>query len=292
MGDLIDIMQSSGLGRPLDPKVPSNRAALVGTAAAGVLTLASHLVAGRPKPIRAAVATAEACFMAWAIGRELDPDEPSTAILAMPIAMAGRVFGRPGLGASYPALLAARLASGTVGAPLQPIDAAHVAGVGLLAGARPASWPSVAGIGVGLSRDRALGDLTSIGVGVTVLAGAVGAIAAKAAPKPRLPGPLGVAWLAAVAGAGIATARAGAVRSRTDVGDRPIEASRVSLARSLVLGGVLLGAAIDGRRAITSTVPLAAAVLATAGTRLAARLDGRAGDGAAETGSDQTGVRS
>lgn len=291
MADLREIHQSSGLGRPLDPDFPSNRAVLVGTAAAGVLTLAGHLVTRRPNPIRAAVATAEACFMAWAIGRELDPDEPSTAILAMPLAMAGRAFGRPGLGASYPALLATRMASGTVGAPLQPVDAAQVAGVGLLAGGRPASWPLVAGIGVGLGRDRTLGDLTSVGIGVTVLAGAVGALTSKAVPRPRLPGPLGVAWLAAVAGAGIATGRVRAVRSRTDVGDRPIEASRVSLARSLAVGSVLLGAAIDGRRAITSTIPLAAAVLATAGTRLAARFDADSAEKAAKPDSEETGVR-
>jgi hypothetical protein len=291
MAERLDTRLNSGLGRPLDPDLPSNRAVLVGTAAAGAITLASHLITGRRKPIRAAIASAEACFMAWAIARELDPDEQSTAILAMPLAMAGRAFGNPGLGAAYPALLATRLASGTVGAPLQPADAAQVAGAGLLAGVRPASWPSIAGIGVGLSRDRALGDLTSAAIGVTALAGAVGAVASKAAPRPRPPGPLGIAWLAAVAGAGIATARAGTVRSRTDVGDRPIEPSRVSLARGLAVGGVLLGAAVDGRRAIAGTVPIAAAVLATAATKFAARFDDVPQRSGTEAEIDQTGGR-
>ncbi len=291
MEDVLQLARNSAIGRPLDPNVPSNKAVLVGSAAAGAITLAAHLATRRPKPIRAAVASAEACFMAWAIGRELDPDEQSSAILAMPLALAGRAFGRPGLGASFPALLAARLAAGTVGAPLQPADAAQVAGAGLLAGGRPASWPFAVALGVGLEQDRSLGDRTNIATGATLLAAAVGAVVSRTVPRPRPPGLAGGAWLAAVAGAGLVGARAGVLRSRTDVGDRPLQASRVSLARGLTVGGVLLGAAIDGRRALVSTVPVAAAVLATAATRLAARLDDPSEQATAHA-PDQAGVSS
>ena len=70
----------SALPRPLDFSYPSNRAAAAGLG----LGVAAARLLGRtwPGSLRVGLGT----FSAWAIARELDPDEPLSALWAMPLA--------------------------------------------------------------------------------------------------------------------------------------------------------------------------------------------------------------
>lgn len=125
--DVQRMVRESGLGRPLDPRDPSNLAAVAVTAATG---LAGSWLArgdGLLPAGRAAVRAGGAVFAAWATAREIDPDHPGTAFAAMPLAAAGLALGRPSLAASFGTMLWARFAAGTVGLPLRPPDGLNLA---------------------------------------------------------------------------------------------------------------------------------------------------------------------
>jgi len=163
-----ETVTASGLGRPLDPDSPSNRGVLVVSLAAGAATVGARLLLGADDPIRAGVASASAAFEAWAIGRELDPDELSTANSAMLIAIAARGLGRPSLSATVPILLGTRLAVGTTGMRLQAIDTGTVAAAGGIAATRAAGLPALGVLAAGLARDsgrRRLGHLAPSAAG-------------------------------------------------------------------------------------------------------------------------------
>lgn len=73
-------MPPSALARPLDFSYGSNRVAALGSL--GALLLARR----RSGSWQEALNVAGACFLAWATARELDPDHPWTANLALPLA--------------------------------------------------------------------------------------------------------------------------------------------------------------------------------------------------------------
>lgn len=132
----------SALPRPLDFSVPSNRTAVYGAALFGVLAL----LLGRGW--RQALGVSGSSLLAWATGRELDPDSPASAAVALGLAgitglaqtgknqtsqdqrtqaqaaqvQTGQDQSRQSRGAAAPAILpglaalsAVRLLSGTVG---------------------------------------------------------------------------------------------------------------------------------------------------------------------------------
>jgi hypothetical protein len=74
----------SNIGRTLDWNVPSNRQIIIFTLAMillfGILELAN--AASFPQAARVALGAGVACFLAWAIGREIEPDYPSSAAIA------------------------------------------------------------------------------------------------------------------------------------------------------------------------------------------------------------------
>ena len=70
----------SALPRPLDFSVPSNRTAVYGAALFGVLAL----LLGRGW--RQALGVSGSSLLAWATGRELDPDSPASAAVALGLA--------------------------------------------------------------------------------------------------------------------------------------------------------------------------------------------------------------
>ncbi|MCJ7725459.1 MAG: hypothetical protein MUP76_03615, partial [Acidimicrobiia bacterium] len=80
--------RNSGIGRPIDPRYPSNRFILIVAPLAGlawrVWKLASE---GDWSPaVGRALVAGMATFLAWAIARELDPDRPWTAGVAAVLA--------------------------------------------------------------------------------------------------------------------------------------------------------------------------------------------------------------
>ncbi len=71
---------ASALPRPLDFSVPSNRAAVCGAALFGALAL------GLGRSWRQALGVGGSSLLAWATGRELDPDSPASAAVALGLA--------------------------------------------------------------------------------------------------------------------------------------------------------------------------------------------------------------
>ena len=122
--------QLTSLSRVVDPRYSSNRLVIVGAAAAALIVSVSS-VAGfdlGSGPLLAAVGV----FLAWAIARELDPDRPASAAIAIPLSFVLLlVLGPASLLVSTGILLGTRLAAGTVGTPLRPLD---IGGIIVVAG--------------------------------------------------------------------------------------------------------------------------------------------------------------
>jgi len=133
MDDVPGIYRVCSIARPVDPLYPSNRLLLivlpVGAVGSVVATAAGVLdgtIAGN------ALAALLIGFAAWALARELSPDQDYAAFLAL--ALAWLQFLTTGASAVLPlfvALFVARVANRSTGLALRPWDTATV--VGLLA---------------------------------------------------------------------------------------------------------------------------------------------------------------
>jgi hypothetical protein len=141
--------QLSSLSRVVDPHYASNRLAIAGAASAalivGVAGLAGiDLGSG---PFTAAVGV----FLAWAIARELDPDHPASAAIAIPLSFVLTLaLGPASLLVSTGVLLGTRMAAGTVGAALRPLDIGGIMVVSALLGTNLIGATGVAAIVVGV----------------------------------------------------------------------------------------------------------------------------------------------
>ena len=229
----------SALGRPIDPSCPSNRYAVAITFVAGAAgsVVAFATGSGVSDSLGWGVVSGGAAFLAWAIGREVDPDRPSTAAFAAPMAAVAVAAGRPSLWSAAAALLAARVVVRSTGVAPRPVDLVMVVAV---AGAAAAT--SVAGLPVGLLAaaalvlDRLLPRPASPRAVVGGLAAAAGSVAAGAvwaglAPDPASFSALEIA-VAALAGLGcLAVAAPARPRSVGDYTAEPLLGVRLRAAR-------------------------------------------------------------
>lgn len=253
---------NSALPRVLDPRYPSNRLALAGLVGGVVLgRLRGHGWAGSLK-------VGLLGFSAWATARELDPDHPQTAALALPAALLPALLARPSrergvmglldVAPALGALSATRVLSASVGLPPAPVDVAALGAMGLAAGGSGAGLPSALLPAAGLALTRRPADRWS----PDHLPGLKAALAASALAGlwrgPRSGGVLDAALaLGALAVAPDALAPE-SPRSVTDEGGEPLSAQRLQLARSLAAGSLALGL-LGPRRDLRT--PLAAALL-------------------------------
>ncbi|MDX1600319.1 MAG: hypothetical protein R3191_02265 [Anaerolineales bacterium] len=144
----------SSLGRTLDFRLANHRwmAGLVVLGAA-VAAAAELLQAQLILDVGiAAFTTGAAVFLGWAIGRELDPDHPRSALMAgIGSGAAALMVGSPSIIISGWALVMTRLIARTTGAPAKPLDALGVLGVGV--------W-------LGLERTPVFTGLTALGLAI------------------------------------------------------------------------------------------------------------------------------
>lgn len=160
VSDPAKIVRRSSLGRDVDPRIPSNRLAIVGALLAGLATGLAFLAGLEVglSPLAAGIGV----FLAWAIARELDPDHPATAAIALPVSFVLLVgLGPSSLLVSTGLLLGVRMVAGTVGSPLRIIDAVGIVALSALLGTSVVGVVGVAAMGVGVlvdepRRDRAL----------------------------------------------------------------------------------------------------------------------------------------
>lgn len=258
----------SGIVRPVDPAYPTNKAVLVLVPLALVLGVVSSLVGegGLGEAMQAGLNLALTVFLAWAVTRELSPDDNPAAFIAVGLALA--VWPRVGAQSlMIPAavMLAVRLLNRSTGKPAELGDCV-IATIGFAAIAWWVSW-TVGVVGVlalGLDallpcpgeqqqRRRHLGA-------ASVLALVIGARIVVGIPQLQLPAHLPV--FATIAG--LCAVAAGFYPRPRSVGD----VDAVPLSRARVRAGLAAGllatvlVSLDSEVKLQSLASLWACVLA------------------------------
>ena len=262
----VDLNSITRLGRQLDPKLRSNQVAIGG--AALIAALAS-LVAARQQgsPSSWFIAAGGAGFLSWAVARELDPDHPASAGLAMVLSVPLLALGRPSILLVVGALMAVRMMAGTVGGRPTIVDVLGIMFLAGVVGARPAGFLVVLLLAVGFvvaeGRNRRAGIIAS---GI-VLAGILGAaiigssqIAAGTGDVPII--------LVPVLGFALISLSVASVGATTDVGDELLSVERVRLARAAAVMLVGIATVVLGSAGLAAVSPVAAALVATGFWRL------------------------
>ncbi|MFP3953309.1 MAG: hypothetical protein ACLFVS_04195 [Candidatus Acetothermia bacterium] len=115
---MADVNQPTAIGRPLDPSYPSNLFIMIFSGAGMVgFALSEFLLSGGALDSLAfGVRAGLGIFLTWALGRELDPDNPATATVSSvgivgPIAL----WGTPGLLVAAWSLFILRVLNRTTG---------------------------------------------------------------------------------------------------------------------------------------------------------------------------------
>jgi len=143
------VQEISSLGRPLDLAYPTKRAVLILAPIAGFVAalLAALEGAGFGTILWSAVGGALAAFGAWALAREVAPeDEIVGAFLAMGLGFAAYLVLDAALLPVFAALFYARIVNRSTGPAATGFDSLLVTGVALFAAWRTGSpWPAVAG---------------------------------------------------------------------------------------------------------------------------------------------------
>jgi hypothetical protein len=258
------IYRVTRLLRPFDLSQTSNRIVLFGIAASGVASLMWDLVMGDSLDFVDGLWVAAASFLSWAIARELDPDRPGTATLAMTLAAVAVILGpwQTSLVISAAAVLGLRVLAGTVGGYLKPIDLAVFVGLAVFAGMRIEGWVVVLLLVLGVLDSRPPGY--ALAIPVMLLGAAVsGFIMDAGLPDNPMADEVYLWGLIAITAIPLAI-RAVRIRTRTDIFDHPIRWPNVRAARVMagfvVIGGLL---ASDADSVVLLT-PVLAGLVATA----------------------------
>lgn len=249
----------TSLGRSVDLNYPSNVFAVAGSAVAGTLAFGVSLGDGFPTAAAGGIVVGLAAFVAWAIGRELDPDHPAAAAVALVIAGAAALFDRPALLAVFGVLLAARLAVGSTGLRPTPIDRAVLVAVAVALGTQAVAWPALVVLVVAIvMRGKSIALPLSMAV-----VGAAGAIVLAEAPEWTVPDPwqwafLGAALVSGVAGAALASAPTSMDDLGAPIALGALRAARVAAVLAVAGTGALLGGSAAGAMAPVSGALIAA----------------------------------
>jgi len=137
------VTRITNLGRTFDLRLNSNRWLFVASGMAGLIALIASGDLGL------AVGVGGSGFLAWVAARELDPDHPATANLAVVAApLAVWQLGRPSLLAVYLLAVTARVLLRSTGLPPKRGDVVVHLVAGVIAAA--SGLPAVAAIGLGV----------------------------------------------------------------------------------------------------------------------------------------------
>ena len=212
-----------------------------------------------------AVSGAVAVFLAWAIGRELDPDNTASASIAMILALVAVLAAPPAAGVVAVAMIALRMIAGTVGLTLGKADYVVVIGLTAYAATRPEGWA------VSILMIAAI--LVSRPSGYRRLAGIAGMAAVAAALITS--NPIQVTFSSAALFTAFLTVAAtlviwpvGTVSSTVDASTRPVSSTRVAKTR-LAAGATTSVAVLLSPEALTALSPLIVSLVAVAVVYLA-----------------------
>ena len=251
-----ELHQVTGIGRTIDLRYRSNRIVVAGTvAAAGVAAIREYL-SDAPNFIDAGMVGVGA-FLAWALSREIDPDRPTTATLAMVIAAAlGLVAPPAGLAAAV-LMLAMRVIVGSVGTHVRLVDTLVIAGSAALAATSPAGLPVAGAAAYALLRRR-----HRLAAALVVGAFAVAFLLVGPELDLEVPSSALVLGLSALAMAGLLWLQPGHVAASADNGS-PIDADHVAAARRTLLASLLVSTFLISDAFVTDMGPALAAIAAT-----------------------------
>ncbi|WP_295881559.1 hypothetical protein [uncultured Thiohalocapsa sp.] len=276
----MNLRRLSGLARPVDTNYAGNRHILALSAAVLVvawpmlgLYTGSWLAA-----LGAAAVAALACFLAWALARELDPDQSDAALLGAALTLPGLLaVGLPDLGALFLVLLAMRVVNRTTGIPATVLDLGLLVVLAVLV-SLPAQPVYLAAAGVAVLLDGILSPPSRrrliTGIGAAMIAAAVVIVVMPEGPGPA-PDPAAVLAALVLTAALVPVIRAQAdIKSTADDTGEPLSARRVQAAQLLALASALATAYFQGSAGLAALSPLWAAVLGAAGWRLWARVRG------------------
>ncbi|MBP2147153.1 heme O synthase-like polyprenyltransferase [Methanofollis sp. W23] len=258
----------SGIARPLDVSYLTNRAIAIFSLAIVVIitTTTAFNGVGIVESMISGAASGLVVFLAWALGREVDPDHDLSALFAAAL-MAAALFSvlpLPDLVTPLWLLLLLRLVNRTTGRAATPIDVAvmliltlwHLWQGFLMAGPIAAAALLIDGTLRGPAPHR----IPAAGIALAAAAGALFAERETAITIPPLTAGIVTAVVATVLFL-LVIAESSTIRTSGDSGGRPLDAGRVRAAQALALATALITLLWKSG----ALVPLWAAVLA-AGT--------------------------
>jgi hypothetical protein len=250
----------SAIGRPLDPSYPSNRVAVIGAVLVGIGFGLYNLTATETLP-SSAFAAAMAVFLAWAVGREIDPDNTRTAGLAM-IGTAGfSLFFAPSLLLGAGVLIGTRLASGTVGLRLKPIDRVVVISLAGLLGSGAITLAAVPLLAIGIVINDGRSRLAYATAGIAILAATSVAIVRQPEVAATAPDWASLILLGLVVASAALVPRTRKVVAQTDVGEVGLSGWRIDVSRLGLAATIVLAVALAGNVGFEQSMGTAGAAL-------------------------------
>lgn len=199
------VYRYSSLARPLDPGFRTNLAVII-LAPLGGIAVAAYVyftnIIGIGDAAFVAIEAAFVSFLAWALGRELDPDTNQSAFVGMALALVAIAFGYNTSILNIAAVLfAVRIVNRTVGNPLKPVDLIMMGLFGIGLAVMGAPWWTcfllAAALTIDTVFDRTQGN-NLLAAGVVFIAGLY-AMMSTGAPHPGNVMLIDNAWLVAAA---------------------------------------------------------------------------------------------
>lgn len=255
----------TNLGRTIDPRLPSNLIILVIAAAATVLVGIARLSNGMPIAEVAlhAVGTGVFTVLAWAVGREIDPDNNLSAqVAAVLFALVMLYWDLPNLLAVGAVIACVRILTRSTGLPPKLLDSVILVGLAGLVTVVSDHWIIGLTIGGTFLLDALLTDpdrpkdliFAALATGITI------GIALLINPTPRNPyieTPLNaVVILTALIYSGIVLRAMPAVQSTADYTGEQLNNRRVLAGRLLVLIVTLALVMWDGMTGLVALAPV------------------------------------
>ena len=264
------LARSSHIWRGVDPAEPSNRLALAAFAIGAVVATVVGLVsgdAGVGGAMLDGLRYGLGAFLAWAVTRELDPDNTASARFAVLAYVAVAFTGVPDVAAVAAVLIAVRLVVRSTGRPPTRLDYGLIIALGALAATSTTGFVTALGLTWALHVDRRLHDpapdrdseiaaalMATVAIIVTIVSGALFSTAWE------LPGWLDLLVIVATA-AGAVALRATSVSSVADRTRVRLSLDRLVHGRRLALVILVAATLWSGASAIGALGPVFAAVI-------------------------------
>jgi hypothetical protein len=237
----------TSIGRPVDPRYPTNRAILIvmGIALAAAATIAAATGHGVVACTLSGVHAALLVFLVWAYGRETAPDDNPAAFVGVALVSVAWGFGvRPDLLSVAALMGASRVVNRTVGPKPRLTDlAATVAIAGWVTW--HGDWPVGLAAAMALLLDFRLKPRNLVAMPFAAALAAITVMTWRHTPPIYTAPTSTLAWIAVgIAGAfALVMLGQGALRSRTDLGDEPLHPARVQggMAVALVAAAGTIG---------------------------------------------------